>query len=269
MAQIHELIGKAMREIGAIGKDSVNSQQKFKYRGIDAVYNALNPVMAKYGMFICPEVLDQQREERQTANGGLLKYTILTIKYTVYAPDGSNIAVTVVGEGMDSGDKSSNKAMSIAMKYAMFQLFFIPTEDLKDPDADVYDDVLPKKSTKKAQNVPSPAPAAPAVQKTQPAAQAPQKSAVKVTTGDQVPAPAAPVAELSDSAQRLKNEIAFMQQEYGIYSFDEMKAKFMAMRKALIDGGVVENIKVLELSEEQLEYLVSAIYKNYPPVKNA
>jgi len=144
MAQIHELIGKAMGEIGAIGKDSKNSQQGFMYRGIDAVYNALNPVMAKYGLFICPEIVDQKREERTTQKGAVLTYTVLTIKYTVYAPDGSNITLTVVGEGMDSGDKSTNKAMSVAMKYAMFQLFFIPTEELKDPDAEVYTDIRPR-----------------------------------------------------------------------------------------------------------------------------
>ena len=114
------------------------------YRGIDAVYNALNPVMAKHGLFITPEVLDMKREERTNAKGTVLIYTCLTIKYTIFAPDGSNITCTVVGEGMDTGDKSVNKAMSIAMKYAMFQLFFIPTEELKDPDADVYTDIKPK-----------------------------------------------------------------------------------------------------------------------------
>ena len=144
MAQIHELIGKAMKDIGAIGKDSKNAQQGFMYRGIDAVYNALNPVMSKYGLFICPEVQDMRREERTNAKGTVLIYTALTIKYTVFAPDGSSISLTVVGEGMDTGDKSVNKAMSIAMKYAMFQLFFIATEDLKDPDAEVYTDIKPK-----------------------------------------------------------------------------------------------------------------------------
>ena len=66
MAQIYELIGKAMSEIGAIGKDSKNTQQGFMYRGIDAVYNALNPVMSKYGLFICPEVLNMSRRKLAT-----------------------------------------------------------------------------------------------------------------------------------------------------------------------------------------------------------
>lgn len=144
--KIFELIPEAMRRIGAIGKDSVNKQQGFKYRGIDAVYNALNPVMSDLGLFLVPEVLDHRREERETEkqiNGqtvkSMLKYSILTMKYTMFAPDGSNVSCVVVGEGMDSGDKASNKAMSIAMKYAAFQLFMIPTEETAvDPDAETF-----------------------------------------------------------------------------------------------------------------------------------
>ena len=134
--QIYKLISKAMGEIGAIGKDSVNQQQKFNYRGIDAVMNALNPVMQKNGLFCVPEVMNQVREERITGNGGTLKYSILTVKYTMYAPDGSSVSTVVIGEGMDSGDKASNKAMSVAFKYAMFQLFCIPTEEMVDPDSE-------------------------------------------------------------------------------------------------------------------------------------
>lgn len=144
---IFELIPKAMQKVGAIGKDSVNKTQGFKYRGIDAVYNALNPVMSELGLFIVPEILDHRREEREsekTYNGQvskiILKYSILTIRYTMYAPDGSNVSCTVVGEGMDSGDKASNKAMSVAMKYACFQLFMIPTEETTiDPDQESHD----------------------------------------------------------------------------------------------------------------------------------
>lgn len=141
--QIFELIGKAMDEIGAITKDSVNKQQGFKYRGIDAVMNALNPVLRKNGLFITPEVLDHKREERQTNSGGRLIYSILTMKYTMFAPDGSSVSAVVIGEGMDSGDKASNKAMSVAMKYAMFQLFCIPTEEMADPDAETPPESVP------------------------------------------------------------------------------------------------------------------------------
>lgn len=144
MSEIYTLIGKAMADIGAIEKKDKNPQQGWKYRGIDAVYNALNPVMAKYGLFVLPEILKQEREERKNAKGNAIIYTILTIRYTMYAPDGSSVSCVVVGEAMDTGDKSANKAMSAALKYAMFQLFMIPTEELQDPDAEVHE-VEPKK----------------------------------------------------------------------------------------------------------------------------
>lgn len=134
--KIYQAISKAMADIGAIGKEKRNQQQGFQYRGIDDVMNALYPVLSKYGLFLTPEVLEHRREERQTKSGSNLIYSILTVRYTLYADDGSNVSCVVIGEGMDSADKSSNKAMSVAMKYAMFQLFCIPTEEMIDPDSE-------------------------------------------------------------------------------------------------------------------------------------
>ena len=132
-----------MADIGAIGKDKKNAQQGFKYRGVDDVMNALQPVMVKHGLFVVPEIIDQRREERQTSRGGNLIYSVCTVRYTFYAKDGSSVQCVVIGEGMDSGDKATNKAMSIAFKYACFQVFCIPTEEMKDPDAEVHE-VVPK-----------------------------------------------------------------------------------------------------------------------------
>lgn len=133
---IFETINAVMAEIGAIGKDSQNKQQGFMYRGVDAVMNALNPAFIKHKLFVTPEVISQKREERVTEKGKNLIYSILLVKYTFYAEDGSSVFVIVPGEGMDSGDKASNKAMSSAFKYACFQVFCIATEEMKDPDAE-------------------------------------------------------------------------------------------------------------------------------------
>lgn len=141
---IYEAISRCMEEIGAVGKDAVNKQQGFKYRGIDAVMNAINPALTKNHVFIVPEVLDQSREERTTKSGGALIYSVCRIKYTFYAEDGSFIEAVTVGEGMDSGDKATNKAMAIAFKYACFQVFCIPTEEMKDPDEETPDTEKPQ-----------------------------------------------------------------------------------------------------------------------------
>lgn len=133
---IHEALVLAKREIGAIGKNSRNKQQGFSYRGIDDVYNTLHGILANHGIVTVPEVTHMERQERTTKNGTALLYSLLTIRYHFFAEDGSSVTATVVGEGMDSGDKASNKAMSIAHKYALFQVFMIPTEDVVDPDSE-------------------------------------------------------------------------------------------------------------------------------------
>jgi hypothetical protein len=133
---IYETIKAVIGEIEPISKGRRNTQQGFQYRGIYDVMNELQPVMAKHGLFVVPEVIEATREERNTKSGGTLIYSILKIKYTFYADDGTSIYAVVIGEGMDSGDKASNKAMAVGMKYALLQVLCIPTEDAKDPDAE-------------------------------------------------------------------------------------------------------------------------------------
>ena len=145
MPQIFTLLPKVADEIGAVTKDKRNTQGSgFMYRGVDDVMNALHPIIAKYGITIVPEVLNYAREERTTKSGANLLYSILKMKYTFFAPDGSNVMAVVLGEAMDSGDKASNKAMSIAFKYACFQVFCIPTEEMEDPDATTQEPSVPK-----------------------------------------------------------------------------------------------------------------------------
>ena len=152
--KIYTALTNVMKDIGAIGKTSKNTQQGFMFRGIDAVMNAINPALIKNGIFIVPEILEQTREERQTKSGNNLIYSVCKIKYTFYAQDGSSVEAVVIGEGMDSGDKATNKAMSIAFKYACFQVFCIPTEEMVDPDAECHE-VKPK--TKKSTPAAAPA----------------------------------------------------------------------------------------------------------------
>lgn len=149
--KIYTSVNAVMKDVGAVGKDRVNKQQGFKFRGVDDVMNALYPAMIKNNVFAVPEVLEMNREERQTKSGSNLLYSVCKMRYTFYADDGSNIQAVVIGEGMDSGDKATNKAMAIAFKYACFQVFCIPTEEMLDPDAECHE--VKSKSSKKVAEV--------------------------------------------------------------------------------------------------------------------
>jgi hypothetical protein len=149
MPKIHESICNIMNEVSAIGKARKNVAQGYQFRGIDDVYNEIHDILAKNKVFTVPTVLTETHEERPTKSGGLSIYRILKIKYTFYSDDGSNLDAVVIGEGMDSGDKASNKAQAVAHKYALLQVFCIPTDDLKDPENDSHEPLplVPTKPT--------------------------------------------------------------------------------------------------------------------------
>lgn len=134
---IFSKIPKIMSAVGAIGKDSKNAQQGYSYRGIDAVYNALNAVMSEHEVFsTCISIEDENTGERQSKSGSALFEYSATFVYRFYATDGSYVDHKSKGKGMDSGDKDTNKAMSVAHKYALLQIFAIPTDEPKDPEID-------------------------------------------------------------------------------------------------------------------------------------
>jgi hypothetical protein len=129
-----------------IGKDSENTFDKYKFRGIDAVYNAVAPLLAKHGLCILPRMVNRSCEERQSQKGGALFYVTVEAEFDfVCAEDGTKHTVRTFGEAMDRGDKATNKAMSAAYKYAAFQTFAIPTEGDNDADPHTHE-VAPKQS---------------------------------------------------------------------------------------------------------------------------
>lgn len=136
--KIIEALSSIMAEIGAIGKSRKSTGVNFAYRGIDDVMNELHPLLSKYQVLTVPEVVEHHREERQTATGKPMIYSIMTVKIHFVAVDGSEVVATVVGEGMDMSDKASNKALAIAYKYACFQVLCIPTEEMAKADPDGY-----------------------------------------------------------------------------------------------------------------------------------
>jgi hypothetical protein len=140
--KVYQAIAAVQGEMArdGIGKDRRNSQQGYNFRGIDDVFNALSPLLSKHGLCILPRCIERSQIERQTKSGGALFYTTVDVEFDfVAAEDGSKHTIRVPGEAMDSADKSTNKAMSAAYKYAAMQAFCIPTEGDNDADATTHE----------------------------------------------------------------------------------------------------------------------------------
>lgn len=127
-----------------IEKNRKNSQGSgYNFRGIDDVYNAMSPLLARFGLCILPRIISRQCDERISKSGSTLFYVTVEAEFDfVSSEDGSKHTIKTYGEAMDSGDKATSKAMSAAYKYAAFMAFAIPTEGDNDAEAEDHS-VLP------------------------------------------------------------------------------------------------------------------------------
>lgn len=136
---IYETINSVHKDLASkgIAKDDTNTYDKYKFRGIDAVYNTVSPILAKHGLMILQRVLTCSTEQRVSQKGGVLYSSVVDVEFDLIATDGSKHTIKTFGEGMDRGDKSINKALTAAYKCGLFQAFCIPTEST-DADAETH-----------------------------------------------------------------------------------------------------------------------------------
>lgn len=131
---IYQLIPKVMADVGVVGKSGFNSFDKYKFRSIDDVYNSLQPVLAKHGVFIVPRVLESHESTIQAQSGKDQIRIKVKVEYKICAPDGSFVESIFEGEGIDRSDKATNKAVQASFKYMVSQLFCLAFEGMDDAD---------------------------------------------------------------------------------------------------------------------------------------
>lgn len=140
MAAIHEALILVADEIGAIRKEQQNKDQHYNFRGVDAVVNALHPLLVKHNVIVTPDVFEANYAIIPTRSGTNMNYARLTVRFTLTHEDGSSIYGSAQGEAFDSQDKASSKAMSVALRTFLLQTFTIPTDE---PDPDSPADIPP------------------------------------------------------------------------------------------------------------------------------
>lgn len=119
-------------EVPFVGKTDENEQQHYKFRSIDAVMAALKPLLVKHKVLVYPvNILAEEAGKGPKDNGFRIRQRIV---YRFEHLDGSCRDVVVTGEGVDYGDKSCNKAMTVSLKYVCGQVFFIPYCEWADSD---------------------------------------------------------------------------------------------------------------------------------------
>lgn len=130
-----------MAEVTAVAKDGKYDAGKTRYnfRGIDGVMNAVGPALRKHRVIVTPTVLEAQyREVEVGANRTLSRECTVKVRYTVRGPAGDSFDSEVIGEALDSSDKGTAKATSVAYRIFLLQSLTIPTHE-PDPDESRYE----------------------------------------------------------------------------------------------------------------------------------
>ena len=136
---IAQALSEIMKAVGAIAKKDKNTAQGFNFRGIDSVVNAVSPALQKFGVIVVPSVEEYDYQTVEIGkNRTAMGHVRVKVTYTFIGANGDTIKATVVGEAMDSGDKATAKAMSVAFRTALLQSLSLPTDEV-DPDATSYE----------------------------------------------------------------------------------------------------------------------------------
>lgn len=107
----------------------------YEFRSIDALMNKLHGPLARHGLYLSPQVLDDWQVNGIPGSKNRTQYqAVFRVQVNVYAEDGSS---TVLGPGLaqshDYGDKAVYQAQQNAIKYLLLESFCIPVDE---PDMD-------------------------------------------------------------------------------------------------------------------------------------
>lgn len=135
---IYKALAGVMADCDHVAKRDRNTHQNFMFRGIDAVVNAVGPILRKHMVVVAPNVEQVTYDTVQTSTGKPATACRVLVTYSFYAHDGSSIDCRVAAEAWDSGDKAAPKAMSVAFRTALLQALALPTDEA-DPDSQNYE----------------------------------------------------------------------------------------------------------------------------------
>ena len=129
-----QALSAVMEDVQAVRKGDRNQSQGFNFRGIDAVVNAVGPALRRHGVVIVPAVEEAKYQEVEVGQKRTLqRECTLRVRFIVHGPAGDTIEGVVCAEALDSGDKATAKAHSVAYRTFLLQALTIPTDET-DPD---------------------------------------------------------------------------------------------------------------------------------------
>lgn len=131
---VYEALVAVNAEIQTVAKTAYNDFLKFKYAPIEEVYAVCRDAMAKHGVVLIPQIVENEMTQSTTSKDKTTNYATTTFNYQFFYGESHTEPLRWVGEAMDNGDKTYSKAISFSQKTFLLTFFNIPRTD-GDPDS--------------------------------------------------------------------------------------------------------------------------------------
>lgn len=137
MVPVHLAWIRVRKEIRAIGKGDKyeEGRTRYNYRGADTVVQYFGPITIKHGVNVIPFKTETTYGSKQTKSGSTMRECSVTVTWHIVGPKGDILVAQTAGEALDTSDKSTTKAQTVALRNLLLNGGLIPTND-RDPDAD-------------------------------------------------------------------------------------------------------------------------------------
>jgi hypothetical protein len=136
MVPVHLAWLRVRKDIRAIAKGELYNAAgtRYNFRGVDTVVNTFGPVTLKHGVNVLPTRVDAEYRDTTTSKGNKMRECTVRVSWLIVGPKGDTLALQTQGEALDSADKGTAKAQSVALRVLLLTSGLTPTHD-KDPDA--------------------------------------------------------------------------------------------------------------------------------------
>ncbi|PVE04632.1 ERF family protein [Streptomyces scopuliridis] len=138
MVPVHIAWLRVRKDVRAIAKGEQynGGGTRFNFRGVDTVVNTFGPVTLRHGINIFPVGIDAEHRDTTTSKGNKMRECTVTVSWMVMGPKGDTLPALLKtrGEALDSADKGTAKAQSVALRVLLLTGGLTPTHD-KDPDS--------------------------------------------------------------------------------------------------------------------------------------
>jgi hypothetical protein len=137
MVPVHLAWLRVRREIRTISKGSEYNERgtRYNYRAADTVVQYFGPVTIKHGVNVLPFKTETTYGSKQTKSGSTMRECSVTVTWHIVGPKGDVLVTQTAGEALDTSDKSTTKAQTVALRNLLLNGGLIPTGE-RDPDAD-------------------------------------------------------------------------------------------------------------------------------------